>query len=474
MKRASLHNLGCRVNEYETEAMRQMMAAAGYEIVPFDEPADVCVVNTCTVTAVADKKSRQMLHRAKQLNPDAVVVACGCYVQDRADELLSDGAVDLVIGNSDKENLAEILARYLEDAEPCAKYVEDVSSVREYGHLRVGRSDVRTRAFVKIQDGCNQFCTYCRIPYVRGRARSRAEEEILDEVRGLTEAGCREIVLSGIHISSYGLDFETEGNRQTPSAAEEVTNERLIGLIRSVQRIPEIGRIRLGSLEPGILTRDFVQQLAAFPDLCPQFHISLQSGSDAVLARMNRKYTTADFRKGVNLLRRYFTDPAITTDLIVGFPGETAGEFTETLRFAEQIGFAKIHIFKYSRREGTKAAEMPDQVGEELKQARSRALSSLEKQMRLAYLRRIAPYPADVLFETCAEEARPADGQEGSAVPCAPLWAGHTSEGAPALCRSFRNLVNVRMTFPSAEVDEEGNLRYEPEEETGEPRTIRL
>ena len=454
MKKASLHNLGCRVNEYETEAMRQMLAADGYEIVPFEEAADVYVVNTCTVTSMADKKSRQMLHRAKQKNPDAVVIACGCYVQDKADELLADSAVDLVIGNSDKENLTAILRAYLEDPDAAAKHVEAAASVKEYGHLHTARSAEKTRAFVKIQDGCNQFCSYCRIPYVRGRARSRDPREVLEEVRDLTGEGCREVVISGIHISSYGTDFAEEGNRRTPPASEGYTNRHLISLLREIERIPKIGRIRLGSIEPALLTKDFVQQIAALPDLCPQFHISLQSGSDSVLSRMNRDYTTVDFRRGVELLRRYFTDPAITTDLIVGFPGETAQEFSETLRFAEQTGFAKIHIFKYSRRSGTRAADMPDQVPEELKTARARALASLEKQMRFSYLRHIAQYPVEVLFERYE----------------APVWTGHTREGAPALCRSAADLENVCVTYPCAGIDDEGNLVCEE----AEPRTIRL
>ena len=319
-KKAAFHNLGCRVNAYETEAMAEQLRRAGYEIVPFASGADVYVINTCTVTNIADRKSRQMLHRAKEMNPEAVVVACGCYAEDAGEAIRKDPQVDLVVGNQSKSRLAELLGAYLEGRD--GNVSPAVAGASSYDPLSIDTAEGRARAFLKIQDGCNQFCTYCMIPYVRGRVRSRAEEDVVSEAERLAENGYREVVLTGIHISSYGMDLDTPGeNRQTPFASEAETNERLLRLIRAVAAVPSVRRVRLGSLEPGIMTEDFVAALADIPEICPQFHLSLQSGSEAVLRRMQRRYTAADYERIVGRLRRAFSCPAITTDVITGFPG---------------------------------------------------------------------------------------------------------------------------------------------------------
>ena len=338
MRTAALHNLGCKVNSYETEAMQQLLEEAGYEIVPFHEKADVYIINTCSVTNIADRKSRQMLHRAKKQNPDAVVVAAGCYVQAAAEELKADLAVDVIIGNNKKQDLLPILEEYFKDKSDSSHVIE-ISETHEYERLSIHKIADHTRAFLKIQDGCNQFCSYCIIPYTRGRVRSRRPDEVVAEVRELAAAGYQEVVLTGIHLSSYGVDFK-----------EEEKKENLLSLIKQVHEVEGIRRIRLGSLEPRIITEEFAQALASMPKFCPHFHLSLQSGCDKTLKRMNRHYTTEEYAAGCEILRRYFDNPAITTDVIVGFPGETEEEFEETKAFLERIGFYEMHIFKYSRR----------------------------------------------------------------------------------------------------------------------------
>lgn len=384
MRKAALHNLGCKVNAYETEAMREQLEANGYEIVPFQEKADVYIVNTCTVTNVADRKSRQLLHRARKRNPDAVVVACGCYVQAKGGEL--DGCADIVVGNNRKKELIGILKAYEKAASKGANPDEEASGesvsgnaaqgemtgrsyMDEYEDLHLGKPAGHTRAHVKIQDGCDRFCTYCIIPYVRGRARSRSRESVVGEVREMSANGYQEIVLTGIHLSSYGKD----------------TGDSLPGLIRELHEIPGIRRIRLGSLEPGIITEEFVQTLAGFPKVCPHFHLSLQSGCDATLKRMNRHYTGAEYAEKCRLLRTYFERPALTTDVIVGFPGETEEEFAQSKALIEKINFYETHVFKYSRREGTRAAVMEGQVPEEVKTARSNVLLTLSRRNQAAY-----------------------------------------------------------------------------------------
>ena len=386
MRKAAFHNLGCKVNSYETEAMQQLLEDAGYEIVPFREGADVYIINTCSVTNVADRKSRQMLHRAKKMNPSAAVVAVGCYVQAAGAELKKDEAVDLIVGNNQKKDLVQILDDYFADHENSGEIL-DIGHSQEYEELHIRRIADHTRAFIKVQDGCNQFCSYCIIPYTRGRVRSRRPEDIEHEVRGIAEAGYKEIVLTGIHLSSYGVDFKDE------------QKENLLTLIKRLDQIPGIERLRLGSLEPRIVTREFAKELARMRTICPHFHLSLQSGCDATLKRMNRRYNAAEYQACCEILREEFDNPAITTDVIVGFPGETEEEFAETERFLKAIHFYEMHIFKYSRRAGTRAADMPDQVPEGTKSVRSDILLALEKQQSLEYRGRFLGTEEEILLE---------------------------------------------------------------------------
>ena len=386
MRKAAFHNLGCKVNSYETEAMQQLLEDAGYEIVPFREGADVYIINTCSVTNVADRKSRQMLHRAKKMNPSAAVVAVGCYVQAAGAELKKDEAVDLIVGNNQKKDLVQILDDYFADHENSGEIL-DIGHSQEYEELHIRRIADHTRAFIKVQDGCNQFCSYCIIPYTRGRVRSRRPEDIEHEVRGIAEAGYKEIVLTGIHLSSYGVDFKDE------------QQENLLTLIKRLDQIPGIERLRLGSLEPRIVTREFAKELARLRTICPHFHLSLQSGCDATLKRMNRRYNAAEYQACCEILREEFDNPAITTDVIVGFPGETEEEFAETERFLKTIHFYEMHIFKYSRRAGTRAADMPDQVPEGTKSVRSDILLALEKQQSLEYRGRFLGTEEEILLE---------------------------------------------------------------------------
>lgn len=386
MRKAAFHNLGCKVNSYETEAMQQLLEDAGYEIVPFREGADVYIINTCSVTNVADRKSRQMLHRAKKMNPSAAVVAVGCYVQAAGAELKKDEAVDLIVGNNQKKDLVQILDDYFADHENSGEIL-DIGHSQEYEELHIRRIADYTRAFIKVQDGCNQFCSYCIIPYTRGRVRSRRPEDIEREVRGIAEAGYKEIVLTGIHLSSYGVDFKDE------------QQENLLTLIKRLDQIPGIERLRLGSLEPRIVTREFAKELARLRTICPHFHLSLQSGCDATLKRMNRRYNAAEYQACCEILREEFDNPAITTDVIVGFPGETEEEFAETERFLKAIHFYEMHIFKYSRRAGTRAADMPDQVPEGTKSVRSDILLALEKQQSLEYRGRFLGTEEEILLE---------------------------------------------------------------------------
>ena len=363
--KAALHNLGCKVNAYETEAMQQILEEAGYEIVPFSEYADVYVINTCSVTNMADRKSRQMLHRAKKQNPDAIVVGAGCYVQTKEAQALVDESIDIVIGNNKKHELVPLLREY-EASHRKMACVADINHEKQaYEELSLSRTAEHPRAFIKVQDGCNQFCTYCIIPFARGRVRSRELPDVLQEIRTLAKSGYREVVLTGIHLSSYGVD----------------NGESLLHLIEAVHELEGIERIRLGSLEPRIVTDAFAKRLSELPKICPHFHLSLQSGCDTVLSRMNRRYDTAEYEVGCALLRRYFEHPAITTDVIVGFPGETDEEFETTERYLERIHFYEMHIFQYSRREGTKAAAMPDQVPEAVKKERSEKLLALGHRM---------------------------------------------------------------------------------------------
>lgn len=400
MPKAALHNLGCKVNAYETEAMQQQLEERGYEIVPFDQKADVYIINTCSVTNIADRKSRQMLHRAKKLNPEAVVVAAGCYVQVASDALKEDDSVDIIVGNNNKARLADILEEYMKDRQGDeGGYVLDIARAREYEELHVSRLGEHTRAFIKVQDGCNQFCSYCIIPYARGRVRSRKPEDVEAEVKGLVAWGYREVVLTGIHLSSYG----TEHMEGSPVKGGDWDSGPLWDLIERIHRVEGLERIRLGSLEPRIITREFAEKLAGLPEFCPHFHLSLQSGCDATLKRMNRHYTTEDYLRRCGILREIFDHPAITTDVIAGFPGETEEEFEETRRFLETVRFYEMHVFKYSKRQGTRAAVMEDQVSEQVKARRSDVLLELEKTMSREYRERFAGSRVSVLFEEAAE-----------------------------------------------------------------------
>ena len=401
MKKVALHNLGCKVNAYETEAMQEMLEHAGYEIVPFQEGADIYVINTCTVTNIADRKSRQMLHRARKMNPDAVVVAAGCYVQAQAEKQVIDPCIDIVLGNNKKQDLLTALQAY-EEAHGDLREVIDINHTKEYENLHLTKQGEHTRAYIKVQDGCNQFCSYCIIPYARGRVRSRAKEDVVAEVTDLAKNGYQEVVLTGIHLSSYGIDFENEDN--------------LLSLIRAVHEIEGIKRIRLGSLEPRIITEEFVQAIAALPKMCPHFHLSLQSGCNETLKRMNRRYTSEEFYEKCEILRKYFEKPALTTDVIVGFPQETEEEFETTYEFLKKICFYETHIFKYSKREGTKAAVMQGQIPEQIKAKRSARLIELGEKNRRAYEESFLGKTVEVLVE----EKSDVNGKE--------MWTGHTKE----------------------------------------------
>lgn len=405
-KTAALHNLGCKVNAYETEAMEQQLRDAGYEIVDFRQPADVYVINTCTVTNVADKKSGQMLRRARRQNPDAVVVAAGCFVQVSAEKLKRELTADIIIGNNQKGQLCRLLEEYKRNCGQGKEQQEalsDLSHPVEYEEMDLSTVLEHTRAFIKIQDGCNQFCSYCIIPYARGRIRSRRPEQVIKEIRRLAEQGYQEAVLTGIHLSSYGVDFKDE-------------KIDLLTVLRGIQEIPGIRRIRLGSLEPGIITEEFVKELAALDKVCPHFHLSLQSGCDATLKRMNRHYTTEEYFEKCRMLRRAYVHPAITTDVITGFPGETEEEFARTKAFLERVGFYEMHVFPYSARQGTKAASMPDQVPEQVKKARSAQLLELTRVMS----DRFRMYYAGQRMEALLEEPAEIDGHV--------YMTGHTRE----------------------------------------------
>ena len=415
MKKAALHNLGCKVNAYETEAMQHLLEEAGYEIVPFTQKADVYVINTCSVTNMADRKSRQMLHKAKKNNPDSIVVAAGCYVQTSEKEVLNDLSVDIVIGNDRKHDLVRLLEEYSLDS--VNDTVDDINDGKhDFEELFIDQTKEHTRAFIKVQDGCNQFCSYCIIPYARGRVRSRRFENVIAEVERLAANGFKEVVLTGIHLSSYGVDFE------------EATG--LLELIQAVNAVKGIERIRLGSLEPKIVTEHFASELSKLDKICPHFHLSLQSGCDATLKRMNRKYTTKEYERGCELLRKYFVHPAITTDVIVGFPGETEDEFEQTKAYLEHIHFYEMHIFKYSKRKGTRAAVMPDQIDEQVKAARSEKLIALGHDMSKEFRKFYIGKYEEVLFE---EKAVIGDKE---------YFVGYTKEYVKVAKKTDENLEN--------------------------------
>lgn len=451
MKNVAFHNLGCKVNSYEVEVMQQILQEKGYNIVSFDQMADIYIVNTCTVTNIADRKSRQMLHRAKQKNPDAVVVAVGCYVQTGKAAVETDECIDLAIGNNRKKDILSILEEYLKEREnaPRSKQttVIDINNTYEYEEMTLKQTMEHTRAYIKIQDGCNQFCSYCVIPYARGRVRSRHAEDIAAEIRGLVASGYREVVLTGIHISSYGIDFDEEewkkGNSVEVHHGEERRDysgsSKLLDLVEKLHEIPGVERIRLGSLEPRIITAETAQRLSRLQKLCPHFHLSLQSGCDETLRRMNRHYTAGEYFQSVQYLREVFEHPAITTDVIVGFPGETEEEFAATRKFLEKVCFYEMHVFKYSKREGTRAAVMPDQVPDQVKTQRSNELLAVERrqseEFRSYYLGRVV--------EILLEEEKEIEGKK--------YFLGHTRdyvkvavEPTEAMCANM--LVPVQVT----------------------------
>lgn len=372
MSRVAIHSLGCKVNSYESESMEQMLKKAGFEIVPFDDgvEADIYIINTCSVTNIADRKSRQMLHKAKKMNPDAVVIAAGCYVNADAKKAAEDNAVDIVLGNNNKINIVEVINQYYQDHNK-NHMVCDINKESEYEKLFIDEVNEHTRAYIKIQDGCNQFCSYCIIPYTRGRIRSRELSDIINEVNTLTEKGFKEVVLTGIHLSSYGVD-NNKGS--------------LMDVIVELSKIDKLERIRLGSLEPRVITEEFAKTISGIEKVCPHFHLSLQSGCDSVLKRMNRKYDSNEYYEKCSILRKYFDNPAITTDVIVGFPGETDEEFETTRKFIEKIAFYEVHVFKYSRRKGTVADKMDNQVAEGMKTLRSGVLLTLAADMKMKYI----------------------------------------------------------------------------------------
>ena len=402
-KKVALHNLGCKVNAYEIEAMQQLLEHAGYEIVPFAPGADIYIINTCTVTNIADRKSRQMLHKAKKMNPQAVVAATGCYVQADKERLETDEAIDLVIGNNQKQNIVELLQEY-EKTQQDISSVININTTKEYEPLQIEKTAEHARAYIKVQDGCNQFCTYCIIPYARGRVRSRRKEDVVREVERLAAAGYKEVVLTGIHLSSYGIDF----------AGDE--KETLLSLIERVHQVEGITRIRLGSLEPRIVTEEFAQGIASLPKVCPHFHLSLQSGCDATLKRMNRRYDSQEYEEKCRLLRKVYENPALTTDVIVGFPGETEEEFEQSYEFVKQIDFYETHIFKYSMRKGTKAAAMDNQIPEQKKAVRSDKMLKLHEGQAQKYEESFLGKQVEILLEETMQE----NGKE--------YFIGHTRE----------------------------------------------
>lgn len=427
MKNVAFHNLGCKVNSYELDVVQQNFVKRGYKIVPFDQMADIYVINTCTVTNIADRKSRQMIHRARKQNPLAIVVALGCYVQTGKEKDGLDADIDIAIGNNRKKDTVKIVEEYLQkhhgaggmirDGHEAGRAQEtlrrakaackternilDIAHTCEYEEMTLEQTVEHTRAYIKIQDGCNQFCSYCIIPFARGRVRSRSGEDICKEIEGLAKKGCCEFVLTGIHISSYGMDFKEKTS--------------LLDLILQIRKIEGVKRIRLGSLEPRIVTEEFAKALGGIEEICPHFHLSLQSGCDEILKRMNRHYTAAEYKDGVDRLRKYFDAPAITTDVIVGFPGETDEEFARTEAFLRETGFFEMHIFPYSAREGTVAAKMKGQVPGEIKKSRSRRLLELEKEQSVQYRRQFVGCEETVLFE----ETKVIGGQ--------PYQVGHTA-----------------------------------------------
>ena len=425
-KKVALHNLGCKVNAYEVEAMQQLLEKAGYEIVPFTEGADIYLINTCTVTNIADRKSRQMLHKAKKMNPDAIVVAAGCYAQADTEKLKEDNAVDLILGNNQKTQIVEVLEEYEKEHSKQVQVIE-INHTKEYEELSIEQTAEHVRAYIKVQDGCNQFCTYCIIPFARGRVRSRKIADVLREVERLASKGYKEVVLTGIHLSSYGVDFPKE------------ERESLLSLIQAVSKVAGIQRIRLGSLEPRIITEEFLEGIVATGKVCPHFHLSLQSGCDKTLKNMNRRYSAQEYAEKCDLIRRYYPAPALTTDVIVGFPMETEEDFEESYEFVKNIHFYETHIFKYSRRHGTKAAAMDGQLTEAVKAQRSEKLLALHDIRAKEYEEAMIGKTIELLIEEEIEE----DGKN--------WYVGHSREYVRAVIKKtdahqVNDLVEAKVT----------------------------
>ena len=461
MKNVALHNLGCKVNSYEIEVMQQKLSENGYSIVPFAPGADIYIINTCTVTNIADRKSRQMLHKAKKMNPEAIVVATGCYVQTGEETIQMDECIDLAVGNNKKKDIVEILDQYFKEKEQTRVVdktldhttIIDINHTDEYEEMMLSKTAEHTRAYIKVQDGCNQFCTYCIIPYARGRVRSRGKQEILREIDALVKNGYKEVVVTGIHVSSYGLDFikkdsgdYLEGHKDI----REITYQKefLLDLLEAIQNVDGIERIRLGSLEPRIVTERFAKKISEMDKICPHFHLSLQSGSDSVLKRMNRRYNTEEYYQGVQMLRKYFKDPAITTDIITGFPGETDEEFAETVAFVEKVKFYEIHVFKYSKRQGTVAAGMPGQLTDAQKAARSEILLKQSAEYVKSYCERRIGTEQEVLFE----EQKQISGKT--------YMVGHTKEYVQIALQTEENLSNQIITGTVTGFLDEGMLNF--------------
>lgn len=428
MRKAALHNLGCKVNSYETEAMTQMLQKAGYCIVPFGENADVYIINTCSVTNMADRKSRQMLHKAKKMNPQAVVVAAGCYVQTASDKVVNDNSVDIVIGNNKKKDLISVLNDYFEKHQENAESIIDINHTSEYEDLEIETVTEHTRAHIKIQDGCDNFCSYCIIPYARGRVRSRSLESIRREMLRLADNGFKEIVLTGINLGFYN-DGEN----------------KLIDVIEMAEQIKGIERIRLGSIDPEIVTVEFSERLSKISKICPHFHLSMQSGCDKTLSEMNRHYTSGEYYEKCCMLRKYFDNPAFTTDVIVGFPGESDADYNVSKEFVKKVGFAELHVFKYSKRDGTVAAKMPNQVDEQIKNKRSDDLIKIGEQLTKNYRKNKIGKTVSVLFE------------EKSEIHGTEYWVGHTKDYIKAAVLSEEDLsgktADVKLTdFISSEI----------------------
>ena len=425
-KKVALHNLGCKVNAYEVEAMQQLLEKAGYEIVPFTEGADVYLINTCTVTNIADRKSRQMLHKAKKMNPDAIVVAAGCYAQADTEKLKEDNAVDLILGNNQKTQIVEVLEEYEKEHSKQVQVIE-INHTKEYEELSIEQTAEHVRAYIKVQDGCNQFCTYCIIPFARGRVRSRKIADVLREVETLASKGYKEVVLTGIHLSSYGVDFSKE------------ERESLLSLIQAVSKVEGIQRIRLGSLEPRIITEEFLEGIVATGKVCPHFHLSLQSGCNKTLKNMNRRYSAQEYAEKCELIRKYYPAPALTTDVIVGFPMETEEDFEESYEFVKNIHFYETHSFKYSRRHGTKAAAMDGQLTEAVKTQRSEKLLELHDIRAKEYEEAMIGKTIELLLEEEIEE----DGK---------MWyVGHSREYVRAViekteAHQVNDLVEAKVT----------------------------